>query len=155
MNRNSCFLIQLTLHYTVLNLACLFQLWCFPTSRSEGKALQKPVRLFVFFSKSLMFLSLLCHFCSFISVFFLFYFIHCLQPWRWGKKKNSSEGINSPIVGKHIFFVVWLDMFWNPVSGQGSVSLSIHLSVAESRWLQQVMTRASICNKLFRLSLTF
>lgn len=147
MNRNSCFLIQLILHYTVLNLAWLFHLWCFPTSRSEAKALQKPVQLFVVFSKSLMFISLLCQFCSFLSIFFLFYFIQTRQPWRWGKKKNSLGGNNSPTVGKHIFSVVWLDLFWNPVSDQGSIAFSIHPSVAESRWLQQDMTRAIICDK--------
>lgn len=153
MNRTSCSQIQLILHYTFLNLACLFHLWCFPVSRSETKAFQKSVQLF--FPKGLMFVSLLCHFCSFISVFFQFYFIHSLHPWKWEGKKNVLRGENSLVSGKCKFSVVLLDMFWNPVSDQGSIAFSIHPSVAESRWLQQGKTETSICDKIFRLSLTF
>lgn len=149
--RNSCFLIQLILYYTVLNLAYLFHLWYVPTSRSEAKALQKPIELFLFPRESHVSFSHLSLLPLYFSIFSILFF-HSLQPWRWGRKKNSLRGNNSPIVGKPIFSVVWVDMFWNSVSDQGSISFSIH---QKADGCSQGMARASICDKFSRLSLTF
>lgn len=60
------------MHCLKSNLKCLsfLPLIFFSTSRNEAKALQKPIKLFIFLPKSFMFLLLLCHFYSFMSVFF-------------------------------------------------------------------------------------
>lgn len=112
-------------------------------SGSEDKVLQKPVQLFIFLPKIFMFLSLLCHFCSFVSVFFSYsvsFTIFSLED----KEKCRFRKSNSHIIDD--IFSLWFNWIhsYGILFQTVSISFSIHPSVAESKWLQQDMTRQAL-----------